>query len=200
MPDAPTTVEEARARLQALLAQITEGSEEAARELVEEYGPIILRVVRSRLHKKLRSKFDSMDFTQSVWASFFANRRTLAGLRGPEAIIAYLVELARSKVSAEHRRRFRLRKHDIHREVPFAVHAVGSERHPQLAGNDPTPSEAVSLQETWDNLQRKMPTNERRLLDLLWEGKSLREIAQMLGVSERTIQRVFHKLKNRTDR
>ena len=198
MPDAPATVDEARARLQTLLFQIKEGSDKAARELVEEYGPIILRVVRSRLNKKLRSKFDSVDFTQSVWASFFANRTVLASLPGPEAIIGYLTELARSKVGQEHRRRFGLQKHDIRREEPLALHALGSEQNPNIAGNDPTPSEVVCQQETWENLQRQMPTDERRLLEFLREGRTLREVAKVLGVSERTIQRVFHKLKTRT--
>lgn len=198
MQNAPATVGEAKARLQLLLSQITEGSEEAARELVEEYGPIILRVVRSRLSTRLRSKFDSADFAQSVWASFFANRQTLAKLRGPDAVVAYLTELARTKVGGEHRRRFGVQKRDVRREEPLALHTIGSEQNPNIAGRDPTPSKIVSDQEAWDNLRRNMPTDERQLCDLLLEGKSLREIAQLLGVSQRTIQRLCHKLKNRT--
>ena len=54
-----------------LMQQISMGSEDAAWELVERYGELIRRAVRRVLNKKLRSKFDSLDFVQLVWSSFF---------------------------------------------------------------------------------------------------------------------------------
>jgi len=55
-----------------LLEQARAGSDSAARELIERFGPFILRVIRNRLDPRLRSIFDSADFSQAVWASFFA--------------------------------------------------------------------------------------------------------------------------------
>src|SRR5262245_48951943 len=72
-PSRPTSTGMAtQGRFRDLMRQVNEGSDDAIRELVQVYGPHILRVVRMRLSKHLRSKFDSADFVQSVWAAFFA--------------------------------------------------------------------------------------------------------------------------------
>lgn len=55
-----------------LMQRVREGSQDAAHELFQQYGPHILRIVRRKLHKTMRSKYDSSDFVQAVWASFFA--------------------------------------------------------------------------------------------------------------------------------
>src|SRR5262249_44175004 len=54
----------------ALMQRLAGGSQEAARELYDRYGPHIRRVVRRRLIPALRPKFDSIDFEQDVWKSF----------------------------------------------------------------------------------------------------------------------------------
>src|SRR5438552_17620213 len=86
-----------------LMRRIQEGSEEAARQLVQQYGPHIFLVVRRRLPEKLRPRFDSADFVQSVWASFFANRAELGRFQNAENLIAFLVVLAQNKVIDETR-------------------------------------------------------------------------------------------------
>lgn len=49
-----------------LIGRVREGSEDAAWQLVERYGGHIRRTVRRALDPRLRSKFDSLDFVQSV--------------------------------------------------------------------------------------------------------------------------------------
>src|SRR4051812_9555119 len=56
---------------QDLLREAQAGSPEAARELYDTYVAHVLRCVRNRMWHRLRSKFDSQDFVQQVWASFF---------------------------------------------------------------------------------------------------------------------------------
>ena len=77
-----------------LMRQVQAGSEEAARRLCDVYGSHILRVVRRRLPDHLRSKFDSIDFVQDVWASFFADPPQELGFDNPNALVAYLVRRA----------------------------------------------------------------------------------------------------------
>src|SRR5262249_36628315 len=81
----------------ALMQRVRSGSQDAAQQLVEQYGQHILRVIRRMLHKKLRSKFDSLDFQQDVWASFFADQPQKTFDR-PEALAAFLAKVARNKV------------------------------------------------------------------------------------------------------
>src|SRR6188768_2709839 len=58
------------------LARIQAGDEEAARELLRRYEAEVRLVVRRQLPRLLRSRFDSLDFLQSVWGSFFRKIQT----------------------------------------------------------------------------------------------------------------------------
>jgi hypothetical protein len=54
-----------------LLERARQGCQQAARLLYERYGPAVRHAVRRRLAPSLRRHFDSADFIQSVWGSFF---------------------------------------------------------------------------------------------------------------------------------
>src|SRR6266850_4417898 len=88
-----------------LLAQVRQGSDDAARELYETYVKYVLKCVRHKLWHKMRSQFDSQDFVQQVWASFFDERRRLPDFRTPEDLTNYLLAMTRNKVAEAGRRR-----------------------------------------------------------------------------------------------
>src|SRR3954464_13401561 len=104
-------------RFRMLMRAAEDGSEEAARELYETYVRYVLRCVRHRMWHRLRSKFDSQDFVQQVWASFFDDRGSLPEIQTPEDLIAYLRAMAENKVASEGRQRCQP-KRDISLEVP----------------------------------------------------------------------------------
>ena len=52
-----------------LLRRAIEGEVAATSELLTRCEPEIQRIVRANLPRKIRSKFDSMDFVQAVWKS-----------------------------------------------------------------------------------------------------------------------------------
>src|SRR6478672_13692675 len=89
---------------QELLREAQAGSEAAAKELYETYVSHVLRCVRNRMWHRLRSKFDSQDFVQQVWASFFVGDGRLPDFETPDDLIAYLVRLAMKKGVMEGRR------------------------------------------------------------------------------------------------
>ena len=86
-------------------------------DFIESYGPHIKRVVRHRLNQKMRSKFDSGDFVQMVWASFFANPRQIAQFKEPNQLIKYLVIMARNKVIDESRRCLKYQQNNVRKEL-----------------------------------------------------------------------------------
>src|SRR5258708_1807407 len=86
-----------------LMQRVHQGDEDAAWELLDEYGPHVINVVRRVLTNRMRTKADSTDFAQSVWASFFANRSTADRFDRPESLMAYLAQIARNKVGEEFR-------------------------------------------------------------------------------------------------
>src|SRR5262249_61231121 len=94
-----------RGEISVFISRIRAGDEDAARELLRRYEAQVRLVVRRQLPRLLRSRFDSLDFLQSVWGSFF--RRMQAGpseVEGPRNLLALLAPPAKNKVSREDRR------------------------------------------------------------------------------------------------
>jgi len=176
----------------ALMERIREGSPEAAQELFERYGPHIFRVVRRQLHRNLRSKYDSADFAQAVWASFFAVHPARLRFEGPEALIAYLAEMARNKVIDATRQRFQTIKYNIGREESLEQSETIKRQQP--ASRDPTPSQVVRAKERWDQIVANLSETQQRVITLLLEGYTHEEIATRLGLNERTIRRLVRKV------
>jgi RNA polymerase sigma factor (sigma-70 family) len=176
-----------------LLARIKAGDEGAARELLTRYEPKVRLVVRRQLPRLLRSRFDSLDFLQSVWGSFFYKIRTGPNdLLEEQNLITFLAWAARNKVIDEYRRAG-TRKHDIRREEPLTI---VDEREAHLASGD-TPSQLAQARETFDRLRELLPEDRRVILEMRAAGHSCKEIGEKLGVSERTVQRVLEDLKAR---
>jgi RNA polymerase sigma factor (sigma-70 family) len=176
-----------------LLARIRNGDEGAARELLSRYESKVRLVVRRQLPRLLRSRFDSLDFLQSVWASFFHKIQTgPSDLKEEQNLIAFLAWAARNKVIDEYRRAA-TQKQDVHREV-----RLGATGHAetQRAPAD-TPSQLAQAQETYDRLRGFLPEDRRVILELKAAGHSCKEIGDRLGLSERTVERVLAALKRR---
>jgi RNA polymerase sigma-70 factor (ECF subfamily) len=197
MPGEETPTEGPDRRLQGgvreLLARIKDGDEGAARELLTRYETKVRLVVRRQLPRLLRSRFDSLDFLQSVWGSFFHKIQTGQNdLDEEQNLIAFLAWAARNKVIDEYRHAA-TQKQDIHREERLEAR---SDKDICLAGGD-TPSELAQAQETYDRLRDFLPENRRVILELKAAGYSSREIGDQLGISERTVQRVLEDLRVR---
>jgi RNA polymerase sigma-70 factor (ECF subfamily) len=175
-----------------LLARIRAGSEEAAQQMLQRYGRHLLYIIRGRMHRKLRSKFDSLDFLQDVWASFFAHPPPQHAFDGPEAFIAFLTRLANNKVAEVTRQRLTGHKFNVNRE-----HSLdGSARIEALRLVDPhaVPVEEVSTDEQWDRLLDTLPVRDQRILRLLRQGHSHLEIARHLGIHEKTVERLVRRI------
>jgi RNA polymerase sigma-70 factor (ECF subfamily) len=178
--------------LHALLDRIRNGDEGAARELLERHEAQVRLVVRRQLPKILRARFDSLDFVQSVWASFF--RRIQAGperFEEPRCLVAFLAQAAKNKVIDQHRRAAS-RKCDVRREEPMWAGAFR-----EVAADQDTPSELAQAEEALDRLCDLLPAGRREILRLKADGLSTREIADRLGLGERTVRRALMELRRR---
>ena len=180
----------------AFLARIQAGDEAAARELLSRYEAEVRLVVRRQLPRLLRSRFDSLDFLQSVWGSFFQRVRT-----GPNEfedsrhLVAFLARAAKNKVIDEYRRAAS-RKQDMHREEPLWVDGG---RPKDLPADTDSPSDVAEAREVFSRLKELLPEDRRTILELKAEGLSSREIGERLAISERTVQRVLEDLRRRAE-
>jgi RNA polymerase sigma-70 factor (ECF subfamily) len=159
------------------IRRIRAGDDEAARELVARYEPIIRREVRVRLRDpRLHARFDWTDICQSVMASFFV--RAASGqyeLRQPDQLLRLLVVMTRHKL-AKHERRHRASQRD-YRRLEHCDPGQLEGRNAETA----SPSRLVAGKELWEEYRRRLSNEERELADLRAQGCEWSEIAARLG-------------------
>lgn len=175
----------------ALMRQVQEGNPQAAEELHSVYGRYIRQAVRKRLDKKLRSKFDSLDFVQDVWASFFSDIPKKYSFATPEDLVGFVTTMAHHKVADAVRTRLHRQKYNVNREEGLDHMPGGLASFPAVQA---TPSEVAMGREEWARFLAKQPLAYRRILLLLREGKTSATIAEELGISQRTVNRVLRKV------
>jgi RNA polymerase sigma factor (sigma-70 family) len=176
------------------LQRIHDGDEDAARDLLLKYEAEVRLVVRRQLPRLLRSRFDSLDFLQSVWGSFFHRVRTTpTEFDDGRHLVAFLARAAKNKVIDEYRRAGS-QKGDMRREEPLWA---DGDRPKEVAAQCETASQVAEANEAFVKLRDLVPEERRALLELKAAGLSSREIGHRLGISERTVQRVLEDLRRR---
>jgi RNA polymerase sigma-70 factor (ECF subfamily) len=173
----------------------------AAREVFDRYSGHVQRVVRRALHQKLRRQYDSVDFLQSVWASFFqvpAERYTFAN---PEELMRFLSQVAYNKVADAARGTLGTAKRDATRErsldQPTGARPTDGTLAEELPVGDPTPSQQAIADERWESLVSGLPPGHRRVLELLRDGYTHTEIASIAGIHPKIIQRLLRELRRK---
>jgi RNA polymerase sigma factor (sigma-70 family) len=175
---------------ESLLDQVRHGSEEAAWQLIEEYGSHILSVVRRQLDREMRARLDSQDLVQAVWKSFFTDRDRMEAIVSPQQLIAFLASMARNKVIDEFRRNIRTSKRDIEREDG----EIRNEKLDYQRGRDPTPSQVAIARERWSSMLAERSNLHQQIIRLRLSGASFEAIATQLEINERTARRVIDQL------
>ena len=130
--------------------------------------------------KLLRSRFDSLDFLQSVWGSFF--RRVQDGpadFEDARHLVAFLAKAAKNKVIDEYRRAAS-QKQDMQPRG-----AAGVRRRRARAGDLPdggdSPVAMAEAHEALDRLRDLLPEGRHDILELKAGGLSSREVGERLG-------------------
>lgn len=167
------------------------GDENAAWDLIEQYEHHLKRVVRRRLDERMRSKFDSVDFVQMVWTSFFRHPSRVVSFDEPEQLIKYLVQVAKHKVIQEYRRRLQTQKYDVTKEQSMNDSRGGGVGAPVTAE---TPSEIAMARERWTNLMSNQSERNRQIVRMRIGGATYQEIGEKLEIHERTARRVVEEL------
>ena len=173
------------------IERVCAGSDEAASELVDTYGPHIQRVVRRRLNQQMRSKFDSLDFVQMVWASFFTEREKIASFTEPDDLIRYLATVAQRKLIQESRRCMHGQKHNLRRERALIAETEDETRYVRKSDR---PSQIVMAKDRLDVMMREHSDRDRQVVELRVQGLTFVEIGEELGINERTAREVIEKL------
>ncbi len=181
-----------------LMARVKAGCEAATAELVRRYSRYVFQAVRGTLDPKLRTEFDSADFTQAVWASVCAHRSRLDQFHTQEELIAFLRRVATNKVINQYRRRRARRV-----RLALELHVKGSEGGEILdtfPGRQPTPSQFAIAEETRQRLVQHDPELCERVMELRLAGLTFKEIGQEVGLHEASVRRIVRKMEERLER
>ena len=182
-----------------LLERSRAGDDAATTALLGTFEADVRVMVRVRLPKALRSRFDTMDFVQAVWQSVFSGGGRVAAISSPGHFRGYLAGVARNKVLEEFRRRTRTRKFDLSREEPLYVRRGLHDAPRDLPGFDPTPSQVAQADECWDRLVAGQTPVDAEIVRLRSEGRTLDEIAASTGLSERSVRRAIDAARKRVE-
>jgi RNA polymerase sigma factor (sigma-70 family) len=177
-----------------LMDRLATGCPDAPTELFEHYGKHVRKIVRFHLGRRLRREFDSLDFTQEVWTSFFAQAHDRERFAGPKELAAFLARIARNKIADRIRDRVRSRKRALARTQPLdsaLLDTVGNAR-------TPSPSQVFAAREQWELLVRGQSSRNQRMLELLREEYTHAQIGKELGLHEKTVQRLLARLATRS--
>ena len=170
-----------------LVAGCRRGEAGAIAELVVRYLPHVRAAVRQRLSRRLRVRFDSHDFTQNVWASFFQITLDRLDLPTEAALVGYLSRIAELKVIEEFRKQV-TRKLDFRRDVPLA-------RLPEMPGATASPSGEVMAGDRWSALTAGLSERERGMLRMLHDGHTQEAVAERFGLTVRTVHRLLARVR-----
>jgi RNA polymerase sigma factor (sigma-70 family) len=176
--------------LDELIERLNDGDIVAAERAFLAYEPYLRMAVRRQLTGPLRSKLDSMDIVQSVWADVLCRFRE-AGWRfaDPAHLRAFLVKVARNRLID------RRREHHRALEQERPLHEITSHELPDVG--QPRPSEVAQGHELWELMLEKCPPAHREILRLKRQGLSLAEIAARTGFHEGSIRRILYELARR---
>jgi RNA polymerase sigma factor (sigma-70 family) len=172
-----------RNEFEQLMERVRAGDPEVGKELFERYGKAIQMVVRYRLDSRLRSQFDSLDFAQDAWASFFRMDAENFTFQTPEELMAFLTRVVRHKVIDAYRKRCQ------HSKKHGRMFRRSRTYIDETAARQPTPSQVAIVKEVWGRLLKNKPPKIQCALQMLRDGYTHREIAEHLDVNVKRVQR-----------
>jgi RNA polymerase sigma factor (sigma-70 family) len=170
-----------------LLQQARAGNVEAVRRLCEEHSEKLRRVVRRYLDPKLRRQFESDDFLQSIWGSFFTRPEGPGPFQSAQELERYLCGMARNMVIDKGRQRLHTQKHAALDQDSWTKEAEQT-----AVGREPAPSQILIADERWERIRAPLPPIQQEMLDMLRQGHTHREIARRFKTHPKVVQRLLH--------
>jgi len=183
-----------------LMARAKAGDPAAIRDFLSRFEPEVRMMVRARLPKKLRTQFDSLDFVQAVWQSFFVEPALDApNFDKVEHLRGFLAGVVRNKVFEQHRRLTKTEKYDVSREERLYVRRGDRDVPREVVSPDPSPSQEAQETDCMTQLTAGRSQREVDVISLRRLGLTFDEIAIRTGVNERTVRRIINSARSRME-
>jgi RNA polymerase sigma factor (sigma-70 family) len=176
------------------------GDSSTAKEFWDQYGPLLERVAAKHMNERLKMRVGPEDVVQSACRTFF--RRAKAGqlkLDDSESLWRLLCAITLTKVREQ--ARFHSRgKRSVDREVHAANSDDSTAGQFHIAAAGPAPEAEVIFADQFAHILGTLDEEERAIVDLKLQELTHDEIADRLGMSERTVRRVFKTIQAKLTR
>ncbi len=173
-----------------LMRRLRLGSEGAAAQIYLRYGHRLRALARAQSSRELARSIDAEEIVQSVFGSFFRGaRKGLYDVPAGEELWRLFLVIALNKIRAKGAY-YQAAK----RAARLTLH--GSALMRRAAGNDDSAA-FTCLKLTIDETLEALPEEHRDLVLLRMEGYDVAEIAERLGRSRRTVERMLQYARKR---
>ena len=176
-------------RFQELINRVRAGDEDAASQLVADYGNHVMAAVRFRLGQRIRVRCDSHDIAQAIWKSFFELAEAQQ-IDSPQQLVAILAAMSLNKLSDAYRKHLVAKPRAMSREDRRPL-KLNDRR---LPDDNTTPSQFAIARERFHRIFSKCTPTEQEVVRRRLAGDTFADIGASLGISERTARRVIEKL------
>ncbi len=168
-----------------------QGDEFAARILVDRYMARLTALARANLSRRLARRLDPEDIVLSAWRSFFiATRGGRIEVPSDDELWPLLLTLTLRKLRRQVARHVAdKRSVDDERSVDPTATWIESVAH------DPTPEDAAQAADQLENLLQGLSVADRKIVVQRLQGWTNPEIAERLGISERTVRRAIIRIR-----
>jgi RNA polymerase sigma-70 factor (ECF subfamily) len=171
------------------LARLSDGDQGAAREIYEKFVGQLVALAARKLDPRLGAKADPETVAHSALESFFVRHRAgTVEVHNWGMVFGLLAHITVCK--ALNRNRF----HRQQRRDETA--AVGIEDWQAVAGG-PSPADEAAVAELLDTALKGFGPEERAVLDAYLGGEAATEVANRVGLSTRTVQRILERFRRR---
>jgi RNA polymerase sigma factor (sigma-70 family) len=172
------------------IARLNKGDVSAVERVFLAYEPFLRIAIRRRLSSRLRSKVDSGDIVQAVFADLIRGVRSggcqFAGWPQLEAFLRRIAGRRVADCYQEHRRPLE-REHSLNDTPSQSLGDAAQAR----------PSQVAQGREFWESVLRACPPAHHEIVRLRMHGHRMAEIAARTGMHEGSVRRILYELARR---
>lgn len=175
------------------------GDEQVLQQFYAKYGPLLHKIANNRQSPATHRRFDADDVVQSTFRTFF--RRARIGYfqfednqRLWNLLCAITLTKLREKLR-HHSRQSRSIQREIHPDGESAGDGGAGDGY--LMPSADRSAAAVDFADEFENVIGDLSDSERQLIELKLADRTNDEVAEVLGVSDRTVRRMLQRVQGR---
>ncbi len=184
-----------------LIEGLCQGDEEIAHGFFHRYDRVLCQIAQRHLTSGIRRRVDADDVVQSVFRTFF--RRAQQGqfeFSDGRRLWSLLCAITLTKV--REKARYHLRgKRSVQRETaPPPEVDEGLPGRFEAVDREPSPADAAEFTDQFQQLLDALEPEQRQVVELKLQACTQEEIAEQMGISERTVRRILKRVQVRLER